>query len=117
MSCDSRFREGSGPEATAGHARWKRPEGETAHRHTAGNLGPLSGVGTISPRSKRHYNSLVRIQLAPLEGRLLGSITPNEVDQLHRSIVGRSAANDAMKCLRMLFRWAAARDDDLEEIQ
>jgi site-specific recombinase XerD len=67
----------------------------------------------LSPRSKRHYSSLVRIQLAPLKDRLLGSITPNEVDQLHRSIVGRSAANDAMKCLRMLFRWAAARDDDL----
>ena len=67
----------------------------------------------LSPRSKHHYNSLVRIQLAPLKDRLLGSITPDEVDQLHRSIVGRSVANDAMKCLRMLFRWAAARDDDL----
>lgn len=67
----------------------------------------------LSPRSKYHYSSLMRIQLAPLKDRLLGSITPNEVDQLHRSIVGRSAANDAMKCLRMLFRLAAARDDDL----
>jgi hypothetical protein len=55
----------------------------------------------------------VRIQLAPLKDRLLGSITPNEVDQPRRSIVGRSVANDAMKCLRMLFRWVAARDDDL----
>ena len=67
----------------------------------------------LSPRSMHHYNSLVRIQLAPLKDRLLGSIAPNEVDQLHRSIVRRSVANDAMKCLRMLFRWAAARDDDL----
>ena len=71
------------------------------------------GSERLSPRSKHHYNSLVRIQLAPLKDRLLGSITPNEVDQLHRSIIGRSAANDAMKCLRMLFRWAGARDDDL----
>jgi integrase len=67
----------------------------------------------LSQRSKHHYNSLVRIQLAPLKNRPLGSITPDEVDQLHRNIVGRSVANDAMKCLRMLFRWAAARDDDL----
>jgi hypothetical protein len=67
----------------------------------------------LSPRSKHHYSSLVRIQLASLKDRLLGSITPDEVDQLHRSIEGKTAANDAMKCLRMLFRWAAARDDEL----
>ena len=54
-----------------------------------------------------------KIQLASLNYRPLGSITPDEVDQLHRSIEGKTAANDAMKCLRMLFRWAAARDDDL----
>ena len=67
----------------------------------------------LSPRSKHHYSSLVRIQLASLKDRPLGSITPDEVDQLHRSIEGKTAANDAIKCLRMLFRWAAARDDEL----
>jgi hypothetical protein len=59
--------------------------------------------GGKDPKGKHHYSSLMRIQLAPLKDRLLGSITPNEVDQLHRNIVGRSVANDAMKC----------RDDDL----
>jgi hypothetical protein len=67
----------------------------------------------LSSRSKRHYADLVRIQLASLRDRLLGSITPQEVDNLHRSIVGPIAANDAMKCLRMLYRWAAERDDEL----
>jgi integrase len=67
----------------------------------------------LSPRSKRTYSDLVRIQLATLKDRPLGSITPQEVDALHRSINGKSAANDAMRCLKMLHRYAAARDDDL----
>ena len=67
----------------------------------------------LSPRSKHHYASLVRIQLANLKDRPLGSITPEEVDRLHRTIEGKTAANDAMKCLRMLHRYAAARDDEL----
>jgi integrase len=67
----------------------------------------------LSPRSKSAYASLVRIQLATLQHRLLGSITPDEVDRLHRSIVGRSVANAAIKCFRMLYRWAAERDDEL----
>ena len=71
------------------------------------------GSARLSPRSKQHYADRVRLQLASLKDRPLGSITPDEVDQLHRSIEGKTAANDAMKCLRMLFRWAAARDDDL----
>jgi integrase len=48
-----------------------------------------------------------------LKDRPLGSITPEEVDHLHRTIEGKTAANDAMKCLRMLHRHAATRDDDL----
>jgi hypothetical protein len=69
--------------------------------------------GRLSPRSQQHYSGLVRIQLASLKDRLLGSITPDEVDHLHRSIEGKTAANDALKCLRMLHRYAAARDDEL----
>jgi integrase len=67
----------------------------------------------LSPRSVRTYSDLVRIQLATLKDRPIGSITPQEVDGLHRTINGKSAANDAMRCLKMLFNWAAARDDDL----
>jgi integrase len=69
--------------------------------------------GRLSPRSKRHYSDLVRIQLASLKDRSLSSITPDEVDHLHRTIEGKTAANDALKCLRMLHRYAAARDDEL----
>ena len=67
----------------------------------------------LSPRSVRTYSDLVRIQLASLKDRPLGSITPQEVDHMHRTINGKSAANDAMRCLKMLFNWAAARDDSL----
>jgi len=67
----------------------------------------------LGPWSKHHYASLVRIQLANLKDRALGSIMPEEVDRLHRTIEGKTAANDAMKCLRMLHRYAAARDDEL----
>ena len=69
--------------------------------------------GRLSPRSKRHYSDLVRIQLASLKDRSLSSITPDEVDHLHRTIEGKTAANDALKCLRMLHRYAAACDDEL----
>jgi integrase len=67
----------------------------------------------LSPRSVRQYTDLVRIQLASLKNKPLSSITPQEVDALHRTIEGKTSANHALQCLRMLHRWAAARDDDL----
>ena len=53
----------------------------------------------------------------------LGSIKPAMVDDLHRKIAagvkkrgqhsGHSVANDAMRAFRLLWNWAANRDDDM----
>jgi hypothetical protein len=67
----------------------------------------------LRPGSQRAYASLVRIQLAPLKDRMLGSIRPDEVDALFNSVKGKSAANAAMTCLKLLYRWAERRDDNL----
>ena len=67
----------------------------------------------LSPRSKETYEGLVRIHLAPLKDRPLGSITPQEIDALHNRIVGKAVANAAIRCFRLLYNWASARNDDL----
>lgn len=67
----------------------------------------------LSPRSKEIYAAHLRIHLAPLKDRPLGSITPAEIDALHNCIVGKSAANAAIIVFRLLYNWASARDDTL----
>jgi integrase len=67
----------------------------------------------LSPRSKEIYAAHLRLHLAPLKDRHLASITPQEIDALHNRIVGRSAANAAIITFRLLYNWAAARDDTL----
>ena len=67
----------------------------------------------LSPRSREIYAQLVRIQLAPLKDRALGSIRPEEIDAFHNRIAGKAVANSAIRCFRMLFNWAARRDDSL----
>ena len=67
----------------------------------------------LSARSKEIYERLVRIHLASLKDRPLHSITPQEIDALHNRIAGKSVANAAVRCFRLLFNWAARRDDSL----
>jgi integrase len=67
----------------------------------------------LSARSKEIYERLIRIHLATLKDRPLSSITPQEIDALHNNITGKSVANAAIRCFRLLFNWAARRDDSL----
>jgi integrase len=77
----------------------------------------------ISDRSREIYQHLVAQHLTPWLTRPLASITPAEVDSLHRAIAakvakrgqhsGHSVANDAMRAFRLLYNWAANRDDDM----
>ena len=52
----------------------------------------------LSPRSREIYAQLVRIQLAPLKDRALGSIRPEEIDAFHNRIAGKAVANSAIRC-------------------
>ena len=67
----------------------------------------------LSPRTREIYSRLVRIHLASLANRPLGSIVPTEIDALHNRIAGKAVANAAIKVFRLLYNWAAARDDSL----
>jgi len=77
----------------------------------------------IRPRTRELYASLVRLHLAPWHDRALASITPAEVDAMHRAIAanvakrgqhsGHSVANDAVCLFRLLYNFAARRDDEL----
>jgi integrase len=67
----------------------------------------------LSPRSKWHYADLVRLNMSELRDRPLASITVDEVERLYHGINGATTANETAKCLRMLWRFAEARDDDL----
>jgi hypothetical protein len=78
----------------------------------------------LSPRSRQIYAGLVRNHLADLKDRPLASITPAEIDALHNRIAakpgqrgiasgGKTTANAAIKTFRLLYNWAAARDDSL----
>jgi hypothetical protein len=67
----------------------------------------------LSPRTREIYSRLVNLHLASLKGRPLGSITPPEIDALHNRIAGKAVANAAIKVFRLLYNWAAARDDSL----
>jgi integrase len=97
-------------------------------RKTAGTLQEtfdayLKANKDIRARSRELYGSLVRLHLAPWRDRALASITPAEVDDLHRAIAanvakrgqhsGHSVANDAVCLFRLLYNFAARRDDDL----
>ena len=67
----------------------------------------------LSPRTREIYSRLVSIHLAPLKDRPLGSITPPDIDSLHNRITGKAVANSAVRCFRLLYNWAARRDDSL----
>jgi len=77
----------------------------------------------IKPRTREIYEQLVRLHLAPWLDRTLASITPADVDSMHRAIAakvakrgqfsGHAVANDAVCMFRLLYNWAARRDDDL----
>ena len=77
----------------------------------------------LSKRTREIYLGLVARHLAAWRDRQLVSITPAEVDSMHRAIAakvakqgrnsGRSIANDAMRCLRTLYNWASHRDDSM----
>jgi integrase len=78
---------------------------------------------SLSPRSVEIYHHLVLHHLEPWLDRLLSSITPGEVDDMHEKIAqtvaastrhsGATTANDAMRALRLLYNWAASRDDGM----
>jgi integrase len=97
-------------------------------RRTAGTLQEtldayLKANKDIKPRTRELYADLVRLHLAPWQDRRLASITPAEVDAMHGAIAakvakrgqhsGRSVANDAVCLFRLLYNFAARRDDDL----
>jgi integrase len=77
----------------------------------------------LSIRSRETYSMLVTQHLVAWKDRQLASITPGEVDSMHRKIAadvarrgrysGLSVANDAMRALRLLYNWAASRDDSM----
>ena len=77
----------------------------------------------LKPRTREIYEQLVRLHLAPWRDRTLASITPADVDHMHRAIAakvakrgqhsGHAVANDAICMFRLLYNWAARRDDDL----
>jgi integrase len=79
----------------------------------------------LSGRTVETYTRLVSRHLEPWLDRAMGSITPGEVDDLHDKIAkdvaratggarsGATVANDAMRCLRLLYNWAASRDDSM----
>jgi integrase len=76
---------------------------------------------SLSPRTVACYRGLVLRHLEPWLDRMLSSITPGEVDDLHAKIAqtvaasrgrsGAATANDAVRALRLLYNWAASRDD------
>lgn len=76
-------------------------------------LEQYTGTDRLSPRSKRQYADLVRIHMSAFRDRPLASITVDEVDRLYHGIPGATTANETAKCLRMLWRFAEARDDTL----
>jgi integrase len=77
----------------------------------------------LSPRSRDIYEHLITHHLKPWLDRPLSGITPAEVDEMHRTMAakvakrgmysGHSVANDAMRALRLLYNWAAHRDDSM----
>jgi integrase len=67
----------------------------------------------LSPRTREIYSRLVSIHLSPLKDRPLGTITPADIDSLHNRISGKAVANSAIRCFRLLYNWAARRDDSL----
>jgi integrase len=77
--------------------------------------------GRLSARSREIYTHLVNNHLAPWCDRPLGEITPVMVDDMHRKIAtyvakrgqhkGHAVANDAMRAFRLLWNWAASRED------
>jgi integrase len=79
---------------------------------------------TLKPRTREIYTELVRLHLAPWRDRPLASITVSDADALHRTIAakvakrgrghnGHSVANDTMRLLRLLYNWAAQRNETL----
>jgi integrase len=77
----------------------------------------------IKPHTRAIYLRLVNNHLAAWRTRPLASITPQEVDALHHAIAakvarrgqhsGHSVANHAVRLLRLLYNFAASRDDTL----
>lgn len=79
----------------------------------------------LSARSREMYRHLVTRHLEAWRDRPLSSITPAMVDEMHGRIAadvlkatsgkrtGHTVANDAMRALRLLYNWAASRDDDM----
>jgi integrase len=79
----------------------------------------------LAARSVEIYRHLVLRHLEPWLDRALASITPTEVDEMHDRIAatvakktggqnsGATVANDAMRALRLLWNWAARRDDGM----
>jgi hypothetical protein len=77
----------------------------------------------IKLHTRAIYLRLVNTHLAPWRDRPLASITPVEVDGLHHAIAakvarrgqhsGHSVANHAVRLLRLLYNFAASRDDTL----
>ena len=77
----------------------------------------------LKPRSRAIYTHLVEHHLAPWKDRPIDSITTGEVDDLHRTIAaevaklgrhnGNTIANQAIRCFRLLYNWAAHRDDNM----
>jgi integrase len=79
----------------------------------------------LSERSREIYTYHINQHLEPWLDRPLASITPGEVDDMHDKIAatvakrtngihsGATVANDVMRTFRLLFNWAANRDDSM----
>jgi integrase len=77
----------------------------------------------IKPQTRAIYERLLNSHLAPWRERPLASITPVEIDGLHHAIAakvarrgqhsGHSVANHAVRIFKLLYNFAASRDDGL----
>ena len=91
----------------------QRSTGMTLRQTLNNYLAKNSG---LAPRSQKQYTHLITRHLEPWCDRPLSGITPDEVDAMHAKLGRRSGltvANDVMRCLRMLWNWAASRDDNM----
>jgi integrase len=77
----------------------------------------------LKPQTAAIYARVLKNHLAAWRDRPMSSITPVEVDGLHHAIAvkvgrrgrhsGHSVANHAVRLIKLLYNFAASRDDDL----
>src|SRR5262245_57939311 len=83
----------------------------------------LAANKDLKPQTAAIYERVLKNHLAAWRDRLLASITPVEIDALHHAIAtkvarrgqhsGHNVANHAVRLVKLLYNFAASRDDAL----